>query len=158
MHVWAQNPSPDFRSPLLTLCSDASFRSMWSDFEWENKVTVNTNITYVLALGPCPPNAHIGRHPSPPFPYACRSLHEFVRHIARHTNLRILTPIEQLPQSVPFLCANLYARSIFGEDALVNVSVETKQDGGIRGHIRIRAKTQGVALSIGDRLTAKQKA
>jgi len=25
-------------------CSDASFRSMWSDFEWENKVNVNTNI------------------------------------------------------------------------------------------------------------------
>jgi len=25
--------------------SDAAFRSMWSDFEWENKVVVNTNIT-----------------------------------------------------------------------------------------------------------------
>lgn len=28
-------------------CSDSAFRSMWADFEWENKVTVNTNITYV---------------------------------------------------------------------------------------------------------------
>jgi coatomer subunit beta len=38
------------------------------------------------------------------------------------------------------------------------VSVENKvTDGGIRGHIRIRAKTQGVALSLGDRITAKQK-
>lgn len=25
-------------------CSDATFRSMWADFEWENKVSVNTNI------------------------------------------------------------------------------------------------------------------
>jgi coatomer subunit beta len=25
-------------------CSDALFRSMWADFEWENKVSVNTNI------------------------------------------------------------------------------------------------------------------
>jgi coatomer subunit beta len=27
-------------------CSDADFRSMWADFEWENKVNVNTNIRY----------------------------------------------------------------------------------------------------------------
>ena len=51
--------------------------------------------------------------------------------------------------SLPSLCA--------GEDALVNISVENKADGAIRGHIRIRAKTQGVALSLGDRITAKQK-
>ena len=25
-------------------CTDAEFRQMWADFEWENKVTVNTNI------------------------------------------------------------------------------------------------------------------
>jgi coatomer subunit beta len=86
-----------------------------------------------------------------------RSLHEYVRHVARSTNLRILTPIDALPATVPFLCGNLYARSIFGEDALVNISVEVKPEGGIRGHIRIRAKTQGVALSIGDRITSKQK-
>lgn len=102
---------------------------MWSDFEWENKVNVNTNLT---------------------------SLAEFVHHIAKITNMRILTPIASLASST-FLSANLYARSVFGEDALVNVSVESKPDGGIRGHIRIRAKTQGVALSLGDRITAKQK-
>jgi hypothetical protein len=56
-----------------------------------------------------------------------------------------------------FLAANLYARSIFGEDALVNISVEHRAEGTIKGHIRIRAKTQGVALSLGDRLTSKQK-
>ena len=39
----------------------------------------------------------------------------------------------------------------------MNVSVEEKSDGGIRGHIRIRAKTQGVALSLGDRISAKQR-
>jgi len=25
----------------------AQFRQMWAEFEWENKVLVNTNITYV---------------------------------------------------------------------------------------------------------------
>ncbi len=46
-----------------------------------------------------------------------------------------------------FLAANLYARSIFGEDALANVSIEKALDAGadggpVQGHIRIRAKTQ----------------
>jgi coatomer subunit beta len=35
--------------------------------------------------------------------------------------------------------------------------VEQRPDGSIKGHIRIRAKTQGVALSLGDRITAQQK-
>ena len=43
-----------------------------------------------------------------------------------------------------FLAANLYARSIFGEDALANLSIEKAldDDGPVQGHIRIRAKTQ----------------
>jgi coatomer subunit beta len=66
------------------------------------------------------------------------------------------------PQSLEgsnFLAANLYARSVFGEDALVNVSVEKKEDadGKISGYIRIRSKTQGIALSLGDRITAVQR-
>ena len=60
---------------------------MWADFEWENKVSVNTSIT---------------------------NLHQFVQHIARQTNMRILTPIDALPSTVSFLAANLYARSTFG--------------------------------------------
>lgn len=79
-----------------------------------------------------------------------------MHHIAKQTNMRILTPIAALA-GCNFLAANLYARSVFGEDALVNVSVENKPDGGIKGHIRIRAKTQGVALSLGDRITSRQK-
>jgi hypothetical protein len=43
------------------------------------------------------------------------------------------------------LAANLYARSVFGEDALVNISVERKDEGDVKlsGYIRIRSKTQG---------------
>ena len=49
--------------------------------------------------------------------------------------------------------------SVFGEDALVNVSVEKKDDndGKLAGYIRIRSKTQGIALSLGDRITAVQR-
>lgn len=50
-------------------------------------------------------------------------------------------------------------RSVFGEDALVNVSVEKKEDndGKLAGYIRIRSKTQGIALSLGDRITSVQR-
>ena len=55
-----------------------------------------------------------------------------------------------LPQALTgecgFLAANLYARSVFGEDALANLSIEKPVGGAsnapIRGHVRIRAKTQ----------------
>ncbi len=76
-----------------------------------------------------------------------------------------------------FLSANLYARSVFGEpqrilvshvsssraetlfisflgeDALANLSIEKTDTGSITGHVRIRSKTQGIALSLGDRIT-----
>lgn len=49
--------------------------------------------------------------------------------------------------------------SVFGEDALVNLSVEKKDDstGELAGYIRIRSKTQGIALSLGDRITMVQR-
>jgi len=111
-------------------CTDAAFRAMWADFEWENKVAVNTPLS---------------------------NLQEFVEHIVKSTNMRCLTPIGALDPHCNFLAANLYAKSIFGEDALVNVSVENRADSSIKGHIRIRSKTQGVALSLGDKITDTQR-
>ena len=54
---------------------------------------------------------------------------------------------------------SLLLHSVFGEDALVNVSVEKKDDndGKLAGYIRIRSKTQGIALSLGDRITSVQR-
>jgi hypothetical protein len=54
---------------------------------------------------------------------------------------------------------SLFLHSVFGEDALVNVSVEKKEDndGKLAGYIRIRSKTQGIALSLGDRITSVQR-
>lgn len=75
-----------------------------------------------------------------------------------------LTPEGALSGDCDFLSANMYARSLFGqfgtpfyaatrtniitgEDALANLSVERTEDGSITGHVRIRSKTQGIALS-----------
>jgi coatomer subunit beta len=115
-------------------CRSEEFRDMWAEFEWENKVAVNSNIT---------------------------DLTEYLNHIVNSTNMTCLTPMEDHSQQTDsnFLAANLYAKSVFGEDALVNVSVEKKedQDGKLSGYIRIRSKTQGIALSLGDRITAVQR-
>merc|ERR1712224_1122702 len=99
-------------------------------FEWENKVAITTSI---------------------------ESLYDFLDHIVAKTNMSCLTPINRNSET-HFLAANLYARSVFKEDALVNVSVEKKaEDGKLTGYIRIRSKTQGIALSLGDRITSVQR-
>ena len=119
----------DYISPAS--CADTAFRNMWAEFEWENKVAVNTSITDVRA---------------------------FLDHIVASTNMRCLTPPSALEGDCGFLAANLYAKSVFGEDALVNVSVEKQPaDGKLGGYIRIRSKTQGIALSLGDKITLKQR-
>lgn len=81
----------------------------------------------------------------------------FLDHIIKSTNMKCLTPPNALEGDCGYLAANLYAKSVFGEDALVNLSVEKQADGKLAGYIRIRSKTQGIALSLGDKITLKQK-
>ncbi len=46
-------------------CTDTEFRQMWAEFEWENKVSVNTSIV---------------------------DLHEYLQHLVKSTNMKCLTP------------------------------------------------------------------
>ena len=84
-------------------------------------------------------------------------VNQFLDHIVASTNMKCLTPPRALEGNCGYLAANLYAKSVFGEDALVNLSVEQCADGKLAGYIRIRSKTQGIALSLGDKITLKQK-
>jgi coatomer subunit beta len=119
----------DYISPAT--CSDVAFRAMWAEFEWENKVAVNTDIA---------------------------DLSEYLDHVLAITNMKCMTPQNTMSGSAAFLAANLYARSMFGEDALLNLSVEKQQKSGkVGGYIRIRSKTQGIALSLGDKIQQFQK-
>merc|ERR1712008_447162 len=114
-------------------CNEPEFRQMWAVFEWENKVAVNTTLT---------------------------DLHDYLEHLLKSTNMKCLTPSKALSGECGFMAANLYAKSIFGEDALANVSLEKnlgKADAAVTGHIRIRAKSQGMALSLGDKINQTQK-
>ncbi|WFD32371.1 coatomer subunit beta [Malassezia sp. CBS 17886] len=118
----------DYISPAQ--CTETQFRSMWTGFEWENKVNVKTDISNVR---------------------------EYLDHIMKSTNMACLTPEASLAGECGFLSANLCARSLFGEDALANVSIERLDDGTIQGHVRIRSKTQGIALSLGDKITLERR-
>ncbi|XP_005097165.1 coatomer subunit beta [Aplysia californica] len=115
-------------------CTDTEFRQMWAEFEWENKVTVNTNIS---------------------------DLREYLEHVMSCTNLKCLTPEKALSGDCGFMAANMYARSIFGEDVLANLSIEKPfhlgKEAPVQGHVRIRAKSQGMALSMGDKINLSQK-
>jgi len=90
-------------------------------------------------------------------------LRKYLSHIQACTNMSCLTPDASLAGECGFLSANMYARSLFGEDALANLSIELVEDaegkgpGSIQGHVRIRSKTQGIALSLGDKITLHQK-
>jgi coatomer subunit beta len=64
-------------------CSDEIFRSMWAEFEWENKVAISTSIT---------------------------SLVEFLNPIVTSTQMKCLTAPPSQDDSTSFLAANLYAR------------------------------------------------
>lgn len=64
-------------------CTDTEFLLMWQEFEWENKVSVNTTIT---------------------------DLHEYLKHLLKSTNMKCLTPEKALSGHCGFMAANMYAR------------------------------------------------
>jgi hypothetical protein len=69
----------------------------------------------------------------------------------------------KLIQSCNFMGVNVYSRSIFNEDVLANISLEqirdekTGQPVKLAGSIRIRSRAQGIALSLGDRISVVQR-
>jgi len=127
----------DYIQPAV--CTETQFRTMWTEFEWENKVNINSK---------------------------AKSLREFLTQLMACTNMSCLTPEASLKGDCQFLSANLYARSVFGEpinfslslilltvlgeDALANLSIEKEgEDGPVTGFVRIRSRSQGLALSLG---------
>ncbi len=124
-------------------CTETQFRTMWTEFEWENKVNIHSK---------------------------AKTLRAFLTQLMACTNMSCLTPEASLKGDCQFLSANLYARSVFGklppastsnaevrsltvhtgEDALANLSIEKEgDDGPVTGFVRIRSRSQGLALSLG---------
>lgn len=69
-------------------CTETQFRTMWTEFEWENKVNINSK---------------------------AKTLREFLTQLMACTNMTCLTPEASMKGDCQFLSANLYARSVFGK-------------------------------------------
>lgn len=116
----------DYIKPAST--SFDEFREVWRDCEWENKVCVKTNSA---------------------------NLKEYLMELVAATNMRCVTAEKSLEGECSFLSANLYARSAFGEEALVNVSIEkSSPNSKVKGSVKIRSRTQGMALSLGEKISS----
>jgi coatomer subunit beta len=74
-------------------CTETQFRTMWTEFEWENKVNINSK---------------------------AKSLRDFLTQLMACTNMSCLTPEASLKGDCQFLSANLYARSVFGKSTQGN--------------------------------------
>jgi coatomer subunit beta len=69
-------------------CSDTQFRTMWQEFEWENKVVVNTTIS---------------------------DPKQYLQHILKSTNMKCLTPASALAVGiVVFVCVCVCVCLMFG--------------------------------------------
>ena len=69
-------------------CTETQFRTMWTEFEWENKVNINSK---------------------------AKTLRDFLAQLMACTNMTCLTPEASMKGDCQFLSANLYARSVFGK-------------------------------------------
>lgn len=84
-------------------------------------------------------------------------LKAFVDHFATSLNVSLMTKLEETDKqsSNNFLVANFYTRSKFEEDCLLNMSIEkvilSPSEFKISGLIRLRAKTEGMALCVGEK-------
>lgn len=76
-------------------------------------------------------------------------------------NIKLMTTITPADQEAGFLVANFYTKSKFQEDCLLNMSIEKVSEVAtssnepptvrIAGLIRLRAKTEGMALCVGEK-------
>lgn len=176
---------------------ELSFRSMWAEFEWENKITISTRMTDVsqfiehimrqtnmtvvgkyTATAPAADcvdpvtsesqplhDGDAGQYEALPYPPEVWNTTTAPVHTVRRVNgisncaskVKELPALSRLMSNSSFFAVNLYSKSIFGEDALANVSIEKLPNGKLAGSIRIRSRTQGIALSLGDRITIAQR-
>jgi len=139
---------------------ELAFHTMWSEFEWENKININTSITEVGAfLGHVMRNTNmsiVGQAVKKSDKNDKKKKKKITEEDVEEM-LRAAHGIQELLDQSSFVAVNLYAKSIFGEDALANVSIEKLGDDKLTGSVRIRSRTQGIALSLGDRVTIVQR-
>ncbi|CRH03854.1 coatamer beta subunit, putative [Plasmodium relictum] len=140
------------------------FRIMWSEFEWENKININTSIRdafELLKLIIKNTNMTIVEKFMPLEYYELETKNRPEQANVNPIDIYIsyisnLEDLKCLINNSAFFAINLFSRSIFGEDSLANLSIQKNSDGKLSGSIRVRSRTQGIALSLGDKITLVQ--
>lgn len=74
------------------------YRKMWAKYEWENRITINTNIN---------------------------NLKEFVEHLEETFKLNYIGD-KQVLEDAKYICANFYAQTKLDDDFLINLSAEIR--------------------------------
>ena len=108
-----------------TSISQASFREKWEALTWERNLDIRTDE---------------------------RDLVRYLHSIAERTNCAIITPKQQIEvtsKSANFIAANLYTRSLFGEEVGINISAKLDASEKITGFVRIRAQIEKLAYLFG---------
>lgn len=110
----------------------AAFQKMWADFEWENKVAVAVPLA---------------------------DFSGFIERVIKRSRMCQVQESEELPAECRYLVVNLYSKNLFGDEAVANISVEKFEEmAQIIGQVRIRAKTQTIALTLGQKFAEIVKA
>ncbi|KAJ3445470.1 coatomer subunit beta [Anaeramoeba flamelloides] len=105
--------------------SEIKFRKMWADFAWENKVLLSQEDM---------------------------NFNEYIDILSKKTNMKSLVAYSEEDEEAGFFSTNMYAKSIFGEEVVANISLAKTMDNNITGHFKIRSQTQGLALALGELL------
>jgi coatomer subunit beta len=126
-----------------------SFKTLWPELEWENKVNLAVppggNFEAALVRVMRATNMTIVGVKD-----ACKKVEG--RRITDEEAKREIAKLGELLK-IDFISVNLYAKTIFGEDALANVSLQVDENNNLSGSVRFRARTQGIALSLGDKIS-----
>lgn len=106
--------------------SQTIFREKWQESIWETKVDIQTNETDIL---------------------------KYIYSVSKNNNLQILTPSQQMEatsKNASFVTANLFTRSIFGEEVCVNINAKLNSSTQkINGFIRIRSHDEKLTYLFG---------
>jgi vesicle coat complex subunit len=108
-----------------TPVTQSAFREKWAESTWERKIDIQTEETDLLT---------------------------YLKGVAGKFKFFIITPMEQLKvtaASARFIAANLFTKSLFGEEVEMNVSAKVGENGKIGGFLRIRSQDEQLAFLFG---------
>ena len=131
-------------------CSQNMFKTMWAEFIWENKISLQTKNMYIDII------------------YIYRSPYQFIKKLSKDYNLFFVSSLTEEDKESDVLAVNLYGKSKFGiyifiyiyiyigEDLLANVSAECTEAGDVNWCVKLRAKTKSLALALGEHMQSPE--